>query len=271
MASSTGSGATDRIPARLWQLLKLLVVLAVLVVVGVFVVRWARDAIDSTEAETAQVQTEVAGLEVEVERFLRLEEIRAEFEAQFMAAQDALPQSPDLPGLVDQIVALAGDTGVQLLSLLPRPPVPVSSPGADPSLQREVSLSVKLAGTEDAVVGFVDGLRGLERVVVVDGVWMTWPGNELRALHAAGSEVAPGAVVQAEAEGQPVSPDADPAVEAPALAADVLDPEFEVIADLEARAFVWAPGAAADRAAAESVAGSGDGEAPAEESVDGGG
>ena len=267
MASSTGSRATDRIPARVWRLLKLLAVLALLVVVGVFVVRWGRDAIDSTEAETAQVQTEAAGLEVEVERFLRLEEIRTEFEAQFMAAQDALPQSPDLPGLVDQIVALAGDTDVQLLSLLPQPPAPVSSPGADPSLQREVSLAVKLAGTEDAVVGFVDGLRRLERVVVVDNVSMTWPGNELRAQHAAGADAAAGA----EGEGEAVSPDADPAVEAPAPAAAVLDPEFEVIADLEARAFVWAPGATADRAAAESVAGSGDGEAPAEESVDGGG
>ena len=254
MARSMGSGTSDRSSSRLWRLLRTLMVLAVLAVIGLFAYRWARGAIDSMEAETTDVQTEVAGLEVEVERFLRLEEIRAEFEAQFLAAQAALPQSPDLPGILDQIVALAGGTGVRLVSLVPAPPVPVSSPGADPSLQREVSLAIRLAGAEEAVVGFVDGLRRLERVVVVDSVSMAWPGNELRAASA-----------EAQASGEDQPPETP---EAPEDAA--LDPEFEVIADLQARAFVWAPDAVANRASAESLAGS-SGEVPADEAVDGGG
>lgn len=267
MAKPTGTGASGRSGGRVTKLLRTLLVLAVLAVAGLFGVRWALDRTGSTEAETTEVQTEIADLEVELERYLSLEELRLQLEAQLLAAQATLPPSPDLPGILDQIVGLAQSTGARLLSVLPSPPVPVSSPGADPSLLREVPLDIRLAGTQDAVVGFVGGLRRLERVIVVDSVSTTWPGNELRAGHLADLEARESGAAEADAveasQDQSPSPDAAPPVS---------DPEFEVIADLEARAFVWSPGAASDRAAAEAVAGLVGGEnATEEEVVDGGG
>ena len=151
MAKSTGTGASGRSGGRVTRLLRTLLVLAVLAVAGMFGVRWALDRIDSTEAETTEVRTEIADLEVELARYLSLEELRLQLEAQLLAAQATLPPSPDLPGILDQIVVLAQSTGARLLSVLPSPPVPVSSPGADPSLQQEVPLDIKLAGTEEAV------------------------------------------------------------------------------------------------------------------------
>ena len=247
--------------------------LAVLAVAGLFGARWALDRIDSTQVETTEVQTEIADLEVELERYLSLEELRLQLEAQLLAAQATLPPSPDLPGILDQIVVLAQSTGARLLSVLPSPPVPVSSPGADPSLQREVPLDIKLAGTEEAVVGFVGGLRRLERVIVVDSVSTTWPGNELRARYLTDLEArearAAGADAVEAGEDQSPSPDAAPSISNPDVE---LISDFEVIADLKARAFVWSPGAAADRAVAEAVAGAVGGEtATEEEVVDGGG
>ena len=294
MARSGRSEASGGSTGRFARLLRTLAVLAVLGVAVFFGARWVLNYIGEMETETIEVETEVAGLEVEVERYLGLEELRAELEAEFLAAQASLPPSSDLPGILDAIVALAQSSGARLLSVVPSPPGPVTSPGADPQMQREVPIAVKVAGTEDSTVAFVDGLRRLERVIVVDEVKVSWPGNELRARYAA--ELLP--LTQASGEDQPdLGEDQSAAVtdelaeiveqlatgEAEPIATDLaqllapldlallLDPDLEVIAELEARAFVWASGSAADRAAAESIAGAGAGAIPTEEVVDGGG
>lgn len=298
MARSGRTESSDGSAGRLTRLLRTLVVLAVLAVAAYFGVQWAQGNIDDMETETTEVQVESAGLQAEVERYLGLEEIRAELEAQFVAAQASLPRTADLPGILDALVALSQSSGARLLSVVPSPPVPVTSPGADPAMQREVPIDIKVAGTEESMVRFVDGLRRLDRVIVVDSVNLRWPGNELRAEYASELPPQPQAEASQSEEGDDGSAAAeDPAVEdelaaivdhlasgedepvatglaqllAPYDLAVLLDTDLEVVAELQARAFVWALGASVDRDAAEAIAGVGPAVTPAEEAVDGGG
>lgn len=234
-----------------------MLLLAVLAAIAWFPGRWVLDSINEDQDETRVVEAEIMDLEREAQRYVNLEQLRSDFEQRFESARAAVPESQDLPGILDEIVALEISTGAKLLSILPTPPEAVTSPGADPLLQNEMRMEMVVSGREAAVVDFVRGLRGLTRTIVVDSVALTWPRNIIDAggftgIDAQGDEETGATEVAADDETTTVGGLSLPEV---ALEAAELDPELEVVAALEARAFVWAPGAIPQRLMAEVLAG----------------
>ena len=99
----------------------------------------------------------------------QLQDIR-DREVEYIAAVgrlDALiPDRPRLEEFIEQVYALAGDTGVDLQSLSPSVPV-VASDGSD---LRQIAVSAQIEGEFFEILGFLFGLSDMERLVRVDGV-----------------------------------------------------------------------------------------------------
>lgn len=250
-SSSSLGGADERTSSRVGRIVKWVLGLLVIALLALYPGRWVLDSTNEKQGETAVVEAEIDELELEAQRYVDLERLRGDFEDQFAIAQAAVPQSPDLPGILDQVVDLERRTGTKLLRFLPEPPEAVTSPGADPSLQNEMSLTIAVSGKEADVVSFVRGLRELSRTIVVDGVKLTWPQNlldlgDLQEIVEDGGEAASADLGgETDDAGDPLSV---------SLEAAELDPELELVAFIEARAFVWVPGALPDSLMAQIIA-----------------
>ena len=267
---SASGEAQDRTPSRSSRIVRWVLLLIVLAVLAYFPGRWAVNSINEKQDETNTVEAEILSLEAERARFVNLEGLRAEFDDRFADARAAVPESQDLPGILEELVDLERSTGAKLLSILPSPPEAVTSPGADPLLQNEMRMEMVVSGRESAVVDFVSGLRDLTRTIVVDSVALTWPRNLIDAGGFTGVDGASDEAV-GEDESEAAS-DLGGGLALPEISVDAaeLDPDIEVVAALEARAFVWAPGALPQRLMAEVLAGDNPVNAPGEsEDVEG--
>ena len=168
MAKAGSSLITAR---RLRLVLWLAVVLVLVLVPG----RCARDAITEMEQETAAIASVTATDEAEVQRLQSLEAARTEFEQDYSAVQAALPEQPALPEVIEQLVALEASTGVRLLQVSPSQPAPIAAEeGSVSSEVLQLALGLSVVGDERAVLDFIEGLRSLPRLIVVDNVGLTW-------------------------------------------------------------------------------------------------
>jgi len=99
----------------------------------------------------------------------QLQDIR-DREVEYIAAVgqlDALiPDRPLLENFIEQIYALAGDTGVDLQTLSPSVPAAAT---IDSEL-REIAISAQVEGEFFEILGFLFGLSDMERLVRVDAV-----------------------------------------------------------------------------------------------------
>jgi Tfp pilus assembly protein PilO len=87
---------------------------------------------------------------------------------------DALiPERPLLDEFIEQIDALAGSTGVDLVTLSPAVPAP--DPDSD---LRVISVSVEIHGGFFDALGFLFGLNDLERLVKVTSIAVTSSSTE---------------------------------------------------------------------------------------------
>ena len=168
MAKAGSSLITAR---RLRLVLWLAVVLVLVLVPG----RCARDAITEMGQETAAIASVTATDEAEVQRLQSLEAARTEFEQDYSAVQAALPEQPALPEVIEQLVALEASTGVRLLEVSPSQPAPiVAEEGSVSSEVLQLALGLSVVGDERAVLDFIEGLRSLPRLIVVDNVGLKW-------------------------------------------------------------------------------------------------
>ena len=98
-----------------------------------------------------------------------LQDIR-DREVEYIAAVGRLnaliPDRPRLEEFIEQVYALAGDTGVDLQSLSPSVPV-AATDGSD---LRQIAVSAQIEGEFFEILGFLFGLSDMERLVRVDGV-----------------------------------------------------------------------------------------------------
>lgn len=99
----------------------------------------------------------------------QLEEIR-DSEVQYLAAlgqlETLIPERPLLDEFIEQIHALANDTGVSLETLSPAIP---SLSSTDSEL-REITVGVQIEGKFFELLGFLFGLSDLDRLVRVDSI-----------------------------------------------------------------------------------------------------
>ncbi len=98
-----------------------------------------------------------------------LQDIR-DREVEYIAAVgqlDALiPDRPRLEEFIEQVYAMAGETGVELQSLSPSVPA-AATDGTD---LRQIAVSAQIEGEFFEILGFLFGLSDMERLVRVDGV-----------------------------------------------------------------------------------------------------
>ena len=107
----------------------------------------------------------------------QLQDIR-DREVEYIAAVgqlDALiPDRPLLENFIEQIYALAGDTGVDLQTLSPSVPAAAT---IDSEL-REIAISAQVEGEFFEILGFLFGLSDMERLVRVDAVALSSSAEE---------------------------------------------------------------------------------------------
>ena len=80
----------------------------------------------------------------------------------------AIPQDPAISNLLRQLQAVADDTGVALASISPTP-LAVNPSGPGGSLQ----LSITASGSHTAVQGFLQQVRDLDRLMVIEQIGVT--------------------------------------------------------------------------------------------------
>ena len=96
----------------------------------------------------------------------------------------ALPTTPNLRALLDQLHALATSTGTQLTTVSPSPPQPATTsqaaPKAAPSGLQKISIIMSATGTYPQLTNFLSGLAGLKRSLVIESVSInSAPGSKL--------------------------------------------------------------------------------------------
>jgi len=82
--------------------------------------------------------------------------------------QSSIPATPDGAALIEDINQIALDTGVELLSFSPSPPVPSTVPGL-----AEIQMNMTFEAPYFKVLSFLFALEDLERLVRVDQISMT--------------------------------------------------------------------------------------------------
>lgn len=99
-------------------------------------------------------------------------------EAQSVLAQ--MPQTADLPGLLDQITAATVDAGIdpnQVSSIATGIPAPVAeSAGIPPGVQlAQMSLTLSAQGSQKSIAEFLDNLQSLDRSLLITSTQVARP------------------------------------------------------------------------------------------------
>jgi Tfp pilus assembly protein PilO len=146
-----------------------LVALIVLIITGA----WWMFLISPRNADIDRLNNErdaAAGTEVTLRgQIQRLEEVR-DSEVRYLSALGTLealiPERPELETFIEEVYALANDTGVELQTLAPSLPIQ-PEPASD---LREITVSASIEGEFFEVLGFLFGISDMERLVRVDSM-----------------------------------------------------------------------------------------------------
>jgi Tfp pilus assembly protein PilO len=158
-------------------------VVAILIVVAIAAVAWfvvlspRLDRAASVRASATQLQDANLNLSSQYNRSLTQakEAPAAAAEAQALFAK--MPQTADLPAVLDQITAAATTAGINpndVSSLTTGIPVPVTATGTDPTAEKttgvqlaRLDVGVTAEGSREQSLTFLDNLQALDRVLLV--------------------------------------------------------------------------------------------------------
>lgn len=140
---------------------------ALLVVVAWFALLWSPKGADLADAKERRsaAQSEVAQLQARLDRLTAAKRDSARLEAAANRVGAAVPATADLAGFLLATDDAARAAGVEFLTVTPSPVATSTSGG--PS---EIALTLSIKGRYGQVLGFLDRLLDLPRVVVVDSV-----------------------------------------------------------------------------------------------------
>jgi Tfp pilus assembly protein PilO len=125
--------------------------------------RNARIAEAGDDLDAAQDQ-EMA-LRAQVVQLQGIRDSEVEYLAGIGQLETLIPDQPLLDEFIDEVYALCGSTGVELLNMAPALPVP-----AVDSLLRQFTVTVTIDGEFFEVLGFLFGVMDMDRLVRVDSV-----------------------------------------------------------------------------------------------------
>lgn len=125
------------------------------------------------QSQQSLLQTELTSLEQEAKVVHR--------ELPFLKSfQVSIPATPDAGVLVDQLYALSRSTATVMTSVTDNTIVAPTGPGGAASTATgysDVPVSISLTGSHDGVLAFIQGLYSLPRLVTIQSISFTGPGN----------------------------------------------------------------------------------------------
>lgn len=146
-----------------------LVVLIVLIVSGawwMFLISPRNDDIDRLQTERQAAIDTANTLQARIQRLEQIRDSEVEYLAALATLDALIPDRPRLETFIEEVHALANDTGVELQTLAPSLPV---QPEAGSEL-REITVSASVEGEFFEVLGFLFALSDMERLVRIDSI-----------------------------------------------------------------------------------------------------
>lgn len=140
----------------------------------------ASAAYGMAQRQEDQLKSQVSALEA-------LERQVPQDTAKLAAFDAAVPKTPDLQDMLDQLHTLAVSTGVELTTLSPSLPGTGTATTGSP----EVQLNMSVSGSYAQLRSFITGLDSVKRVVVVTQLAISGSGGTLTASIAAHMFYAP--------------------------------------------------------------------------------
>lgn len=125
--------------------------------------RNARISQAGDDLQAARDQEVALSAQVNLLRSIRDSEV--EYLAGIGQLETLIPERPLLDEFIEDLYALCGSTGVELLNLAPAMPIPVAG-----SELRQITVAVTIDGEFFEVLGFLFGVMDMDRLVRVDSV-----------------------------------------------------------------------------------------------------
>lgn len=141
-------------------------VLLVTAVWWMFLISPRNGRIGDLDTETNVALDNEQRLRVQVRQLQEIRDREVEYIAAVGKLDALIPDRPLLEEFIEQIYALAGETGIDLQTLSPALPAAAT----DGSELREIAVSAQVEGEFFEVLGFLFGLNDMERLVRVDGI-----------------------------------------------------------------------------------------------------
>ncbi len=133
-----------------------------------YLVLWSPQGASLTQAragETAAVQKE-ASLKSQVAALQRQRALLPALQAKLATVNEAIPTTPDIDKVIDDVNAVVLSSGVSITSLTP--PQAGATTGA-------LTLTIAVGGTYFQLVDFINKLNAMPRLAVVDGFGLGTP------------------------------------------------------------------------------------------------
>lgn len=150
---------------RRWVILVLLGALLLTVAWWFFFISPRNDRIAEAGSDLETARQQEMALRAQVGQLHAIRDAEVEYLAGIGKLETLIPEQPLLDRFIEDVYALCGSTGVDLLNLAPSFPVPMT--GSD---LRQITVAISIDGEFFEVLGFLFGIMDMERLVRVDAI-----------------------------------------------------------------------------------------------------
>jgi len=161
---------------RRWVILGVLVALLLAVAWWFFFISPRNARIAQAGDDLGAAQNQELALRAQVGQLMAIRDAEVEYLAGIGQLERLIPERPLLDEFIENLYALCGTTGVELLNLAPALPVPVPE-----SSLRQITVAATVEGEFFEVLGFLFGVMDMDRLVRVDAIAVSSGQNETGA------------------------------------------------------------------------------------------
>jgi Tfp pilus assembly protein PilO len=150
---------------RRWVILGVLLALLLAVVWWFFFISPRNARIAQAGDDLRAAQDQQMALSAQVDQLRRIRDSEVEYLAGIGEMEALIPEQPLLDEFIEDVYALCGTTGVELLNLAPAMPVAVAG-----SSLRQITVAATIDGDFFEVLGFLFGVMDMDRLVRIDAI-----------------------------------------------------------------------------------------------------
>lgn len=150
---------------RRWVILGLLFAMLLGVAWWFFFISPRNERIAEAGDELEAARGQEMALRAQVAQLHAIRDAEVEYLAAIGQLETLIPDRPLLDEFIEEIYALSGTTGVELLNMAPALPVPMTG-----SSLRQITVAVTIDGQFFEVLGFLFGVMDMDRLARVDAI-----------------------------------------------------------------------------------------------------